>query len=1738
MKLKKRVKKMFSIYLATSIAVGIFNFGSNVPVVDAQQAPGNAPFINSWLLAGPFDTAVADDLYGTVIPENLNLAPTAQITASSATFSTNPPIFASDGSTRNQWVTENDNAPWLNYKWSAPIKISNVTIAQWGDGRHVNQYYHLTFKFNDGTTSLPIKVNSTSNNPAEPTVFNANTALENVVEMKVEIDKGLIPYPSITGISELGVYAYSLSDNTIERPIDGNWARVATATASSTWKTSATNFPSGTDSSSVLPKFAIDGNKSTEWVSQMMDTGGAPSSWPTWDPAPTLNLTWNQPIKVKQIEVFDRNNAAWPQGISDVQKVNYTLKDANNNVLQTGSITNIDPMGQNPGVATLEQPVNSVTKVELLIVHDGQKNNKNVGLGFTEVNVFDGDGNIPDPVAPEPLAHIIPKAGEALAGNGSSKSWEYFDDRLWNRNYDDYQDLYGYYTVKKGIDTRNKYAYAHTYVYSPTAQSVQFRFGSSGQHRLFVNDIAVTKPSIPSEVQKDMTIANIKLKAGWNKILLQMKHTYTEDLNANGVAIAQDVNVYYFGFYGRVTDSNGNKIDNLTYSVTGENSALSIDTRELSSDDSEEGSGLPTNVLPKGYTEWPYVWNVSNYTTKHSLSASPFRFIANGGKPGYAWSVQSGALPGGLSLKTDGTIDGFVNADQGTYSFTIKVTDSDSATATKAFTIEVQDRPNKWFEEGRVSALSHCIPIYNWFVDPNYSADLWAQRAKAEGHSLVSVESLQQNYYWPSKFADPLHIRNLYLPKDGNGKVIDGLKPYEEAVKRYGMKFGLYYATEGGGLAHNSTDVFVQNVEDLILRYDPAYLYFDGPQAMPNANYDVMYSIVRNYSDEIIINSNAWTDEYGDPDLRTSESSGMFAGGGGSNLTKRTIAEPWKSVVTKNNYTPYYARRDDYRIVAKEMIMNAGRGFVDNNDQMPLMSRGPNWDSPEDIATRYPKSVQEFIDIREGLAAWFAPKGKPERHESTTGTMPYFLSGFGYTDDGKGNIKNFESGKGPSWGYATSRDNNIYLHLMVGPDGKQGYSGNSLTISPVNNNVTSISWLNEDQPLNFTQSGTSVTVDLTGVVRDQVDTIVKIVTNSPQRKYKLTNLITTGKQLSLDSLQINVEGYMTYPALKVRFEQGMISFNSSNQNVATVDSNGIVHAVNNGTASITVNGTYDGVQKSDVLNVSIKNGRIYVKDTMIGASLWIEDREVYGEFPSYDVLNYRLEGRSLKGGAIGLGAATVTMKSGIVDLDGGTKYQPIAIQESDIVTFANGKAIPKHVTQLTRAAIWAEVELDGQTFTSNRVYLDLYPYDNVAIGATVTASGTQGSNTPDKVIDGKLIEGTLFDSSKWSVSGSGASWIAFELKNKADIKNVEINFNSSNQNYFNTPKKIEIQTSADGADWHTISTVTSPTGGAYFGFSNIFTVQAESKYVRLYFPDGGNSATLDLLEVAINGVEIEMTPPADATLAADITAPTNNDVTVTISYPAAAAVKEYKVGESGTWTAYTVPVVLSANDTVYARGTDAVGNVSNVTSIVVSNIDKIAPVSIATLSPATPNGSNGWYTSDVTVSLSVSDNVYGMAKTEYQVNDGGWITYTGSIPAFGEGNYKVGYRSTDLAGNVESIKTIEFKIDKTAPILTVQLDKTSIWPANHKMVTINATLNSSDAVSGVASVVLTSITINQSDSGEGDIGANIGAAATSFSLRAEKGRIYTITYTATDKAGNKTDTSVTVTVPHDQSGNH
>lgn len=72
------------------------------------------------------------------------------------------------------------------------------------------------------------------------------------------------------------------------------------------------------------------------------------------------------------------------------------------------------------------------------------------------------------------------------------------------------------------------------------------------------------------------------------------------------------------------------------------------------------------------------------------LAYSAVSFSATGGVAPYKWSVASGALPGGLTLGSDGSVSGSPTAG-GTFTFTIAVSDSGDSTATADGKISIAD---------------------------------------------------------------------------------------------------------------------------------------------------------------------------------------------------------------------------------------------------------------------------------------------------------------------------------------------------------------------------------------------------------------------------------------------------------------------------------------------------------------------------------------------------------------------------------------------------------------------------------------------------------------------------------------------------------------------------------------------------------------------------------------------------------------------------------------------------------------------------------------------------------------------------------------------------------------------------------------------------------------------------------------------------------------------------------------
>lgn len=110
------------------------------------------------------------------------------------------------------------------------------------------------------------------------------------------------------------------------------------------------------------------------------------------------------------------------------------------------------------------------------------------------------------------------------------------------------------------------------------------------------------------------------------------------------------------------------------------------------------------------------------------------------------------------------------------------------------------------------------------------------------------------------------------------------------------------------------------------------------------------------------------------------------------------------------------------------------------------------------------------------------------------------------------------------------------------------------------------------------------------------------------------------------------------------------------------------------------------------------------------------------------------------------------------------------------------------------------------------------------------------------------------------------------------------------------------------------------------------------------------------------------------------------------------------------------------------------------------------------------------------------------------------------------------------------------RLDITAPSLSVTASPSRLLATVGTLVTINVSLTVQDDYDAAPEIKLESITANE-PLGSGDIsGATFGSDDRQFQLRDVKipkgssGRIYTITYSATDGTGNKTTASTTVSV--------
>lgn len=180
---------------------------------------------------------------------------------------------------------------------------------------------------------------------------------------------------------------------------------------------------------------------------------------------------------------------------------------------------------------------------------------------------------------------------------------------------------------------------------------------------------------------------------------------------------------------------------------------------------------------------------------------------------------------------------------------------------------------------------------------------------------------------------------------------------------------------------------------------------------------------------------------------------------------------------------------------------------------------------------------------------------------------------------------------------------------------------------------------------------------------------------------------------------------------------------------------------------------------------------------------------------------------------------------------------------------------------------------------------------------------------------------------------------------------------------------------------------------------------------------------------------------------------------------------EYMI-DSGQWTSYASPFALSSdgNHTIEYRSRDNVGNIETAKSLSVIMDNTPPSTNISIGDPKSIISGITYVTKDTNFTLSASDNVSGVSKTEYRIDDGAWTIYA-PFNISSEGAHIIYYRSTDNVGNIEDAKTLTVVIDSTPPVTDISAGQPKYVDQSGKTYATKDTiftLSATDNLSGVA----------------------------------------------------------------------
>ena len=308
---------------------------------------------------------------------------------------------------------------------------------------------------------------------------------------------------------------------------------------------------------------------------------------------------------------------------------------------------------------------------------------------------------------------------------------------------------------------------------------------------------------------------------------------------------------------------------------------------------------------------------------------------------------------------------------------------------------------------------------------------------------------------------------------------------------------------------------------------------------------------------------------------------------------------------------------------------------------------------------------------------------------------------------------------------------------------------------------------------------------------------------------------------------------------------------------------------------------------------------------------------------------------------------------------------------------------------------------------------------------------------------------------------------------------------------------LRYEYSMNGTDWQTENTIQR------LNHNTEYTIQIKAI-------DKAGNETIG----SVTGKTVEVPGGNAIGFNASATTWTKGPVTVEITWPnnTAGLTRKYKIG-NGDWQDYTATISISTNTTVYAMLVDGNGQSGATAEYAITWIDNVTPKAPTLAVTNGIAGSNGWYRSNVTVTITNGTDSFGeVDRTVYVITGAQTLGETAGNTATisSEGTSTITAYTYDKAGNRSQGASISVKKDSIGP--TVNL---TVGTKTNNSITVN--VSASDAFSNLASYTYY-LNNNQ---------VNTGASSSYTYSGLKAGTSYTLRVDVMDQAGNTASKSLT-----------